>query len=53
MDRKNEYLPNFDWPGLPETSYKSEFLFNPVLYRIYSKYLCLGLDLIVEYINQG
>ena len=36
-NRKNEYLPNFDWPGLPESFYKSAFLFNPVLYWRYSK----------------
>ena len=48
MDRKNEYLLQFNLPGLPEVFLISLFLFNPVLY---CTFLCkghYGLELILE-----
>ena len=44
MDRKNEYLPNFDWPGLPKTYYKYLLLFSPV---------CTGLCLLKTLTRAG
>ena len=45
MDRKNEYLPNSNWPGLPETSCKY-FLIQPCSVLEVLKLTSSGLDLI-------